>query len=41
MIESNFEMFKQINDNEEFGQIVRTKIFDQVYQEILDKLNHE
>ena len=37
MIDSNFEMFKRINDNEEFGQIVRAKIFDQVYQEILDK----
>lgn len=41
MIDSNFEMFKRINDNEEFGQIVRAKIFDQVYQEILNKLNHD
>lgn len=39
MIDSNFEMFKRINDNEEFGQLVRTRMFDQVYQEILDKLN--
>lgn len=39
MIDSNFEMFKRINDNEEFGQIVRAKIFDQVYQEILGKLH--
>jgi len=39
MIDSNFEMFKRINDNEEFGQLVRARIFDQVYQEILDKLN--
>jgi len=38
MIDSNFEMFKRINDNDEFGQIVRARIFDQVYQEILDKL---
>ncbi|MBW4553247.1 MAG: hypothetical protein KME35_19360 [Aphanocapsa sp. GSE-SYN-MK-11-07L] len=39
MIDSNFEMFKRINDNEEFGQIVRARIFDQVYQEILGNLN--
>lgn len=39
MIDSNFEMFKRINDNEEFGQLVRARIFDQVYQEILDRLN--
>jgi type I restriction enzyme R subunit len=41
MIDSNFEMFKRINDNEEFGQLVRAKIFDQVYQEILDKLDSD
>jgi type I restriction enzyme R subunit len=40
MIDGNFEMFKRINDNEEFGQIVRAKIFDQVYQELVDQLNH-
>lgn len=41
MINSNFEMFKRINDNEEFGKLVKEKIFDQVYQDILDKLNHD
>lgn len=34
MIESNFDMFKRINDNEEFGKSIREKIFDQVYKEI-------
>jgi hypothetical protein len=28
MIDSNFEMFKRINDNEAFGQLVRQRIFD-------------
>lgn len=39
MIDSNFDMFKRINDNEEFGKLVREKIFEQVYREILGKLN--
>jgi type I restriction enzyme R subunit len=38
MIDSNFEMFKRINDNEEFGRLVREKIFGQVYQEIINKM---
>lgn len=38
MIENNFEMFKRINDNEEFGRMVREKIFDQVYKELLERL---
>ncbi|MBN1451275.1 MAG: type I restriction endonuclease subunit R [Anaerolineales bacterium] len=37
MIDSNFEMFKRINDNEDFGRVVREKIFEQVYQELLEK----
>lgn len=39
MIDSNFEMFKRINDNEAFGKLVREKIFDQVYPDLLEKLN--
>jgi hypothetical protein len=38
MIDSNFDMFKRINDNEEFGKLVREKIFEQVYQDILKKV---
>lgn len=38
MIDSNFEMFKRINDNEAFGQLVRERIFDQVYRDIVDKM---
>ena len=38
MIDSNFDMFKRINDNEEFGQKVREAIFEQVYQAVLAKL---
>jgi type I restriction enzyme, R subunit len=38
MIDSNFEMFKRINDNEDFGRVVREKIFEQVYGEVLEKL---
>lgn len=34
MIENNFEMFRRINDDEAFGQSVRERIFEQVYQEI-------
>lgn len=41
MIDSNFEMFKRINDNEEFGQLVRKKMFERVYRDILDKLNSD
>lgn len=37
MIDSNFEMFKRINDNEDFGQLIREKIFDQVYREITER----
>jgi type I restriction enzyme R subunit len=37
MIETNFEMFKKINDNESFGNLVREKLFEQVYLEILKK----
>ncbi len=36
MIDRNFEMFKRINDNEDFGRFIRGEIFDQVYQEISD-----
>ncbi|QSJ19755.1 type I restriction endonuclease subunit R [Nostoc sp. UHCC 0702] len=39
MIDSNFEMFKRINDNEDFGRLIRKKIFDQVYREILERIN--
>jgi len=35
MIESNFELFKRINDNEAFAKAVREKIFAMVYQELL------
>lgn len=38
MIESNFEMFRRINDNEEFAQTVRAKMFDLVYRELAAKL---
>ncbi len=41
MIDSNFDMFKRINDNEEFGQQVREAIFEQVYQDVLAKLASE
>ena len=37
MIESNFEMFRRINDDKVFGQVIREKIFDIVYQELLKK----
>jgi hypothetical protein len=36
MIENNFEMFKRINDDEDFGRSVRKRIFEQVYQELLN-----
>ncbi|HHG90166.1 MAG TPA: type I restriction endonuclease subunit R [Devosia sp.] len=36
MIESNFEMFKRINDDESFGRAVREKIFQLVYRELVD-----
>ena len=38
MIESNFEMFKRINDNEEFAAAVRAKIFEQVYEDLFERL---
>jgi type I restriction enzyme R subunit len=34
MIESNFDLFKRINDDVEFGRVIREKLFDQVYREI-------
>lgn len=37
MIDNNFEMFKRINDNEEFAKMVREKIFEQVYREVLER----
>lgn len=37
MIDSNFDMFKRINDNEDFGRAVREKIFEQVYRELLEQ----
>lgn len=37
MIESNFEMFKRINDDEAFGRAVRDKIFEMVYRELMEK----
>jgi len=39
MIETNFEMFKRINDNEDFAKAVREKIFVMVYQDLLEKVN--
>lgn len=42
MIDSNFEMFKRINDNDEFAKQVREVIFDQVYHEMMEnKLDQE
>ena len=38
MIDSNFDMFKRINDNEEFSRQVRQVIFEQVYQDILERI---
>ncbi len=35
MIDRNFQMFKRINDDEEFGQVVKEKIFLLVYKDIL------
>lgn len=35
MIESNFEMFRRINDDEVFGRAVRERIFELVYRELL------
>jgi len=37
MIESNFEMFKRINDDESFGRAVREKVFEIVYRDLLEK----
>ena len=34
MIESNFDLFKRINDDNEFGRVIRERIFAQVYNEI-------
>jgi type I restriction enzyme R subunit len=41
MIDSNFDMFKRINDNADFGKVVRDKVFEQVYREILQRKNRE
>jgi len=38
MIESNFEMFKRINDDETFGRAVRDRIFEMVYGTLLAKV---
>lgn len=38
MIDNNFEMFKRINDNEEFSKLVKEKVFEQVYGEITKRL---
>ena len=35
MIDRNFQMFKRINDDQEFGQVVKEKIFSLVYKDIL------
>jgi len=35
MIESNFEMFKRINDDDAFGKTIKDKIFELVYRDIL------
>jgi type I restriction enzyme R subunit len=35
MIESNFEMFKRINDDEAFGKMIKDKIFELVYRDLL------
>ena len=37
MIEKNFEMFRRINDDASFGKMVREKIFELVYRELLNK----
>ena len=37
MIESNFEMFRRINDNQDFAQAVREKIFGMVYRELRER----
>ena len=39
MIDSNFDMFKRINDNEDFGRFIRKKIFAQVYEDISNTSN--
>ncbi|MCS6773531.1 MAG: DEAD/DEAH box helicase family protein, partial [Anaerolineae bacterium] len=38
MVESNFEMFKRISDDEAFGRAVREKIFALVYRELLKQI---
>jgi len=34
MIDTNFALFKRINDDDEFGRLVRERIFEQVYQKL-------
>lgn len=38
MIDNNFDMFKRINDNEEFSRQVRQVIFEQVYIKIMGRI---
>ena len=37
LVEKNFELFKRINDNEDFGNLVRKLLFEQVYVDLLRK----
>jgi len=37
MIESNFVMFKRINDDEAFGKVIRKKVFELVYKELMEE----
>jgi len=39
MIETNFDMFKKINDNESFGKYVKERLFEQVYTDILKRFS--
>lgn len=41
MIDSNFDMFKRINDNKEFAKQVREVIFDQVYKELVEQIYYD
>ncbi len=38
MIESNFDMFKRINDDEKFARAVKEQIFEQVYQRLVEQM---
>lgn len=38
MIDKNFDLFKRINDNEDFGNLVRKLVFEQVYNDLMDHI---